>query len=123
MTPRRMSSIAPKAMSVSYCSLAGLESTRTRRSARQASARLPRCFRLRRGDNERHASGFLEQTQLLPQAMLAQVPAVIAPQDDNGVFRQAEPLKGIEQQTHLSIHKRDRRVVAADAVLLLLLIQ
>ena len=46
--------------------------------------------------NERHAGSFLRTNHLLPQAVFAQVVAVVAGEDDDRVVGQAQPVKGVQ---------------------------
>ena len=46
-------------------------------------------FRPGRGDDERDARGLLVVRVLAPHAVVAEMPAVIAPEDDDGVLREA----------------------------------
>ena len=49
-----------------------------------------------------------------PDAELAEMEAVVAPEDDDGVFREAEPVDGGDDLADLGIHITRGRVVAVD---------
>src|SRR5579884_3928572 len=63
---------------------------------------------------------FLVNAHLLPHAMLAQVPAVIAAQDNDGVILQFEAIQGVEDFADLCVHERSRSVITADGLAALL---
>ena len=63
-------------------------------------------------DDERRAGGLLEERALLPDAVvLAEVIAVVAPKDDDGVVGQLEFIQCGHQSADLRVDKRDGRVV------------
>ena len=66
-----------------------------------------------RTNHERHTHGGLVATVFAPQRVLRKVPAVIAPEDDDGVFREIEPLQLIEHAADLRIGEAHAGVVAA----------
>ena len=41
------------------------------------------------GNNERHAGGLFVVGMLAPKAMVAEMPAVVAPKNNDGIFGQA----------------------------------
>jgi hypothetical protein len=70
------------------------------------------------GDEERGSHGFLEETALVPATMLAEVPAVIAPEDDDGAAGLAGFFQCVEHSAYLPIHIGNGSVVGADGLLL-----
>ena len=67
-----------------------------------------------RDDHERHAGAFLEQAALVPEAVFAEMPAVVAGEDDDGVVRQPEPLQRVEHAAGLRIDIAHPGEIAAD---------
>src|SRR6056297_1862066 len=65
-----------------------------------------RCY-----DQKRSASGDFEVRVLAPESMLAELPAVISPEDDDRVVGDAQLLQFIEQPTNLCIDKADAGMV------------
>ena len=54
-------------------------------------------------DNERRAQGFLKERVLTPNGVLAQVPAVVTPEDDDGVVAQLQRIEPCEQPANHGI--------------------
>ena len=66
------------------------------------------------GDDKRQARGLFVVVVLAPPAVVAEVPAVIAPEHDDGVRREAEPVEFVEHLAKLCVHVTHRRVIAVD---------
>jgi hypothetical protein len=60
---------------------------------------------VRHADDERDPGRLFEATLLEPQAVLAQVIAVVAPEHDDRVVAQPQPVHGVEDAPNLRIHK------------------
>ena len=56
-------------------------------------------------DDEGHAGAAFPDALFLPQAVLAEVVAVIAMEDDDGLVSQAEAVQGIDHLADLGIHE------------------
>ena len=76
--------------------------------------RTARLGQARRDDDDRDAIGLLEVGVLGPDAQVAQVPAVVAPQNDDRVVGQAEFAKRLGHFANLRIHIAGARIVAVD---------
>ena len=63
-------------------------------------------------DQERCAGGQFEVGVLVPEAVFAELPAMVAPQDDDGVIGEAFLLERIENESDLGVHVADSGVVA-----------
>jgi hypothetical protein len=66
------------------------------------------------GDHERRAGGILVVGELSPMTVLAEMPAVVAPEADDGVVRHAAFLQRLHEQTDLRIDIRNTGGVAVD---------
>ena len=66
------------------------------------------------GDKEGNARRLLVVGMLTPHAVVAEVPAVIAPQDDDGVFRETGFVKRGHDLAELGVHVTRRGIVAVD---------
>ena len=62
------------------------------------------CLLLGDGDEKGRAHGDFEVGVFVPEAVFAELPAVIAPQDDDGVFVEALSFQGVEHATDLGVH-------------------
>lgn len=66
-------------------------------------------------DDEGGAEGFLEEGVFSPDGVFAEVPAVVAPEDDEGVFGEAEFCEALDDAANLGVGVGDAGgVVAAD---------
>ena len=65
-------------------------------------------------DDQRGVHRRLETAVLAPEGMLAQVPAVVAPQDDNRVVAQIQPIKFVQQLANLGVGVAHTGVIAVD---------
>ena len=66
------------------------------------------------GDEERDARGLLVVGMLTPHAVVAEVPAVIAPENDDRVFRETGFVKRGHDLAELGVHVTRRGIVAVD---------
>ena len=66
---------------------------------------------VRVADDEGHAGGILVQRAFLPEAVFAEVVAVVADEDDDGVLVEALLLELREHQPELGVHEGHRRQV------------
>ena len=66
-----------------------------------------------RNDDERHARAFLEKRLLRPQAVLAELVAVVAGEQNDRVFIEVQFLESREHAADLRIHPRGRGVIGA----------
>ena len=62
-------------------------------------------------------SGFLPEGELAPALLFPEVPAMIPPQDDDGVVLVRALLEGIEQATDANVNEGDGREVGLDGIL------
>ncbi len=83
-------------------------------------ARRLAAFHARRGDDERCTATALEQRVFVPPLPLARVVAVIADEDDDGIFPELMFVERIEHATELRIHEARARAVGAKQLLPLL---
>ena len=65
---------------------------------------------MRHADHEHDVRRFLEEQHLLPLAVFAEAPAVVAPDDDDRVVLQTEALQRFHHPAKLGIDKTRRRV-------------
>ena len=65
----------------------------------------------RRHDHQRHPRALLKERSLLPQAMLAEVVAMVAGEDDDRVVFELESPEGVEHGADLRIDKRHGRPI------------
>lgn len=70
----------------------------------------------RPGKDERHLGAPIPETVFADDRLLAQMPAVVAPDHDDGVVGKARIIEGGQQPTDLSIDKAGAGEVAADDV-------
>ena len=68
------------------------------------------------GDDQRDSSRLFVVGVLAPHAVVAQMPAVVAPENDDRVLGEAVGVQRVEHTAALRIHVTDGRVVAADQV-------
>ena len=61
--------------------------------------------RARRGNHERHARALLEQAGLLPQAVIAQVVAMVAGEDDDRAIREPQSIERLQDHADLCVHQ------------------
>ena len=73
---------------------------------------LPVRLRARRPNDQRNTGVDLVIRLLAPAAMLAQLPAVVAPENHNRVVREAQLLQLLQQPPDLRVDQADRRVIA-----------
>ena len=72
-------------------------------------------FHLRIYDDERRAEGFFVESVLAPDGVLAEVPAVVSPEDDGGILGEAEIVELLDDSSDLGIGVADAGgVVLAD---------
>ena len=57
----------------------------------------------RHTDHERHTSRLFPKCHLVPVLLLAEMPAVIAPQDDNGFIPEDEPVEFVQHFADLGV--------------------
>ena len=69
------------------------------------------------GDDEGDAGAFLKEAHFLPEAVLAKVVAVVAGEDDDGVFGEVERVEGVEDLADLGVHEADAGEVGLDGLL------
>ena len=62
-------------------------------------------------DDQRRPRGDLKVGVLVPESVLAELPAVVAPEDDDGIVRQAFLLEGVQHEADLRVHVADGGVV------------
>ena len=67
---------------------------------------------MRRGDDEGDSSGEFVVVGFGPDALFAEVDAVVAPEDDDGVVRQAELIEFVEEAADLGVDVAHASVVA-----------
>ena len=67
-------------------------------------------------NDQRYPGRLLEQASLLPQAVLAEVIAVIAGKDDDCAVGQAQTFQRSENAAELGVHERGRSVIGLDRV-------
>jgi len=67
-----------------------------------------------RGDDQRDAGRLFVVGVLAPDAMIAKVPAMVTPQDDDGVFGEPQSIQLVEHATGLRVHVARRGVIAMD---------
>ena len=80
-----------------------------------AGARLASSLESRGGDDERGAGALLEHGAFLPDAVVfAEVVAVIAPEDNDGVVGEREAVEFVEHASHLGIDERDAGIVSLE---------
>lgn len=84
-------------------------------------ARRLAAFHARRGDNERRTATALKQRVFVPPLTLARVVAVIADEDDEGLFPELMLVERIQHATELRIHEARARAVGAEQLQPLLL--
>src|SRR6266581_2342594 len=66
---------------------------------------------------------FLVVGMFAPHSVIAEVPAMIAPEDDNGIGRQAEMIQFVQHTANLGIHITDSGVIAMDQCARLLIVE
>ena len=76
--------------------------------------RWPLAFAPGATDDEGDAGAFFEQAALVPEAVLAEMPAVIGGEDDDGVVGQVQALERIEHAAGLGVDVADAGQIAAD---------
>ncbi len=69
---------------------------------------------LRGGDEEGGAGGFVKEGAFLPEAVLAEVVAVVAPEDDGGGGPELVLVEGVEEEAELGIDEGDAGVVGLE---------
>ena len=69
-------------------------------------------FHARNGNNQRRVHVVLHVAVFAPGVVLAEFPAVVAPEDDDGVGTQVQAVKFIEHLAHLGVRVADGGVVA-----------
>ena len=63
-------------------------------------------------DNERCPCALFEEGALLPDSIVfTQMVAMVAPKYDDGIFRQVEPLEGVEHPSDLGVDERHAGIV------------
>jgi hypothetical protein len=67
--------------------------------------------------DQRGAGGFFPQGELPPVLLLAEVPAVVAPEDDDRVVLVRAGVERVDQPADVHVAVRDRRQVALDGLL------
>jgi hypothetical protein len=65
------------------------------------------------GDDEGRSGGFVKEGAFLPEAVLAEMVAVVAPEHDEGFVPELVVVEGIEDKADLSINEGDAGVVGA----------
>ena len=81
-------------------------------SAGRAEGRFTRRGVFRGGHDEGHAGGALPAGPLAPVFFFAEVPAVVAPEDDHGVGGGGAGVERVEQFADLRVDERDAREVS-----------
>ena len=66
------------------------------------------------GDDEGDAGGLLVVGVFAPEAVVAEVPAVVAPEDDDGVGGEGGGVQGVEDEAELGVHVGGGGIVAVD---------
>src|SRR3954451_12748971 len=74
----------------------------------------------RDADDKRHACGDFPVRALVPSAVLAELIAVVAPEDDQGVFAQAEAVELGDDAADLGVGVADAREIAVNGLALYL---
>jgi hypothetical protein len=64
--------------------------------------------------NERHLGGFVAEAHLGPKVMLAQMIAMVAGENDDGLVPQACLVESSQHLAHLGVHVGDRGIVTTD---------
>ena len=77
-------------------------------------------FHAGHGDDERHAGAAFKEVTLLPQAVVAEVIAVVAEEHDDGVIVELEFFQAIEHAAEAGVHQGGGGVIGADDFLALL---
>ena len=72
-------------------------------------------FLIGRGNDEGHAGGFFKVALFHPEAVFAEVKAVIAPENDNGVVPEFEAIEGVEDTADLGVDEGNGGEVGAFA--------
>ena len=93
----RASAVPANSQSVGYMST----------SSTSASVWLPRCLHVRGPDHQRHSRGDLVVGRLAPDAHVAEMPAVIAPDNDDRVVANTRLLECLDHQSDLGVDVAD----------------
>jgi len=79
---------------------------------REGIGALAGCLEAGDRDQQRRVGVVFHVAVLAPPGVLAELPAVVAPQDNDRLVRQAQPVEFVEDATQLRVHVADGGVVA-----------